>query len=82
VQSPGPGARPGAGRRRQPAPKKNEILLDVHAAGVNFPDTLIIEGKYQFQPPFPFSPGGEAAGVVAQSGKRPARSRSATGSWP
>ena len=31
-----------------PAIKKNEILLDVHAAGVNFPDTLIIEGKYQF----------------------------------
>ncbi len=40
-----------------PAIKKNEILLDVHAAGVNFPDTLIIEGKYQFKPPFPFSPG-------------------------
>lgn len=30
-----------------PSPAKNEILLDVHAAGVNFPDTLIIEGKYQ-----------------------------------
>jgi len=51
-----------------PAIKKNEILLDVHAAGVNFPDTLIIEGKYQFKPPFPFSPGGEAAGVVSESG--------------
>jgi len=53
-----------------PAPKKNEILLDVHAAGVNFPDTLIIEGKYQFQPPLPFSPGGEAAGVVTAVGER------------
>jgi len=53
-----------------PAPKKNEILLDVQAAGVNFPDTLIIEGKYQFQPPLPFSPGGEAAGVVAAVGER------------
>ncbi|OUM24687.1 NADPH:quinone oxidoreductase family protein [Pseudomonas putida] len=52
-----------------PQPKKNEILLDVQAAGVNFPDTLIIEGKYQFQPPLPFSPGGEAAGVVAAVGE-------------
>lgn len=51
-----------------PEAKNNEILLDVHAAGVNFPDTLIIEGKYQFKPPFPFSPGGEAAGVVAAVG--------------
>lgn len=53
-----------------PVPKKNEILLDVHAAGVNFPDTLIIEGKYQFKPPFPFSPGGEAAGVVSAVGEK------------
>jgi len=53
-----------------PVPKKNEILLDVHAAGVNFPDTLIIEGKYQFQPPLPFSPGAEAAGVVAAVGEK------------
>lgn len=52
-----------------PTPKKNEILLDVHAASVNFPDTLIIQGKYQFQPPLPFSPGGEAAGVVAAAGE-------------
>ncbi|MEE4818658.1 NADPH:quinone oxidoreductase family protein [Pseudomonas alliivorans] len=55
-----------------PAPdiKKNEILLDVRAAGVNFPDTLIIEGKYQFKPPFPFSPGGEAAGVISAVGEK------------
>ncbi|MCD5983458.1 MULTISPECIES: NADPH:quinone oxidoreductase family protein [Pseudomonas] len=55
-----------------PAPdvKKNEILLDVRAAGVNFPDTLIIEGKYQFKPPFPFSPGGEAAGVISAIGEK------------
>ncbi|MFV0454186.1 MAG: NADPH:quinone oxidoreductase family protein [Pseudomonas sp.] len=53
-----------------PQIKKGEVLLDVHAAGVNFPDTLIIEGKYQFKPPFPFSPGGEAAGVVAAVGER------------
>ncbi|WP_313037347.1 NADPH:quinone oxidoreductase family protein [Stutzerimonas nitrititolerans] len=53
-----------------PQIKKGEVLLDIHAAGVNFPDTLIIEGKYQFKPPFPFSPGGEAAGVVAAVGEK------------
>ncbi|GAO96284.1 zinc-containing alcohol dehydrogenase superfamily protein [Pseudomonas syringae pv. actinidiae] len=53
-----------------PEIKKNEILLDIHAAGVNFPDTLIIEGKYQFKPPFPFSPGGEAAGVISAVGEK------------
>ncbi|WP_439886693.1 NADPH:quinone oxidoreductase family protein [Pseudomonas sp. MBLB4123] len=53
-----------------PGPKKNEVLLEIHAAGVNFPDTLIIEGKYQFKPPFPFSPGGEAAGVVKAVGEK------------
>lgn len=53
-----------------PAPKKNEVLIEVHAAGVNFPDTLIIEGKYQFKPPFPFAPGGEAAGVVKAVGEK------------
>ena len=36
-----------------PRPKGNEVLIEVQAAGVNFPDTLIIEGKYQFKPPFP-----------------------------
>ncbi|MEB0092790.1 NADPH:quinone oxidoreductase family protein [Pseudomonas sp. CCI1.2] len=53
-----------------PEAKKNEIVLDVHAAGVNFPDTLIIEGKYQFKPPFPFSPGGEASGVISAVGEK------------
>ena len=52
-----------------PVAKKNEVVIDIHAAGVNFPDTLIIEGKYQVKPPFPFSPGGEAAGVVASVGE-------------
>lgn len=51
-------------------PKKTEVVLDVHAAGVNFPDSLIIEGKYQFKPPFPFSPGGEAAGVINAVGEK------------
>lgn len=51
-----------------PAIEPHQVLLDVHAAGVNFPDTLIVQGKYQIKPDFPFSPGGEAAGVVAAVG--------------
>ncbi len=43
-------------------------MLSVKAAGVNFPDVLMIDNKYQVKPPLPFSPGGEAAGVVSQVG--------------
>ena len=42
------------------------VRIDIKAAGVNFPDILLAEGKYQGQPPFPFVPGGEAAGVVSE----------------
>lgn len=54
------------------APKlgKGDVRITVHAAGVNFPDTLIIEGKYQFKPEPPFSPGGEVAGVIAEVGEQ------------
>ncbi|MEM6992405.1 MAG: NADPH:quinone oxidoreductase family protein [Myxococcota bacterium] len=45
------------------------VRIEVRAAGVNFPDVLIIQGKYQFQPPLPFAPGGEVAGVVAEVGE-------------
>ncbi len=45
-----------------------QILIDVKAAGVNFPDVLITQGKYQFKPALPFSPGGEVAGVVSAVG--------------
>lgn len=44
---------------------KNEILIDVHAAGVNFPDTLIIKNMYQFKPELPFTPGNEVSGIVS-----------------
>lgn len=47
-----------------PQVTKGTVKIGVKAAGVNFPDTLIIQGKYQFRPPFPFSPGGEVAGIV------------------
>lgn len=46
----------------------DQVLIDVHAAAVNFPDSLIIENKYQTKPELPFSPGGELAGVVAAVG--------------
>ena len=52
-----------------PEPGRGEVRIKVHAAGVNFPDTLIIEDKYQFKPPRPFSPGGEAAGIVDAVGE-------------
>lgn len=45
-----------------------EVLIRVKAAGLNFPDTLIIEGKYQTKPDLPFVPGGECAGVIAAVG--------------
>jgi NADPH:quinone reductase len=51
-----------------PAPRRGEVLVSVKAAGVNFPDLLIIENKYQVKPPLPFSPGCEAAGVVKAAG--------------
>lgn len=47
-----------------PEPKKGEVRIAVQAAGVNFPDTLIIRDLYQMKPPRPFAPGGEVAGVV------------------
>ncbi|MCL4148339.1 UNVERIFIED_CONTAM: hypothetical protein GTU68_034461 [Idotea baltica] len=50
-------------------PKKGEVVIAVKACGVNFPDTLIIEGKYQFKPEPPFSPGSEVAGVVKVVGE-------------
>jgi len=51
-----------------PAPVRGQVLIDVHAAGLNFPDVLQIAGKYQFQPPFPFTPGSELAGIVIEVG--------------
>lgn len=47
-----------------PEPGSGQVRVAVRAAGVNFPDTLIVEGRYQFKPPLPFSPGGEIAGIV------------------
>lgn len=51
-----------------PLPATGQVVVRVAAAAVNFPDTLIIQNKYQFKPPLPFSPGGEVAGTVQQVG--------------
>ena len=51
-----------------PHPGPGEVVVAVRAASVNFPDVLIIQNKYQFKPPLPFSPGSELAGVVKEVG--------------
>ncbi len=51
-----------------PPVEENEVRIAIHAAGVNFPDVLMVAGKYQFKPPFPFSPGLESAGEVIEVG--------------
>lgn len=51
-----------------PTPGAGQIVIGVKACAVNFPDTLIIQGKYQYQPPLPFSPGTDVAGVVLALG--------------
>ena len=53
----------------EPTCGRGEVLVDVKAAGVNFPDVLLTRGKYQFKPTPPFVPGGEAAGVVRAVGE-------------
>ena len=50
-------------------PGAGEVSIDVHAAGVNFPDVLIIQNKYQSKPALPFTPGSELAGVVCAVGE-------------
>ena len=52
----------------KPKPNKNEVLIDVKAAGVNFPDALMVQGKYQIVMDPPFTPGNEVCGYVEDSG--------------
>ena len=51
-----------------PSPGPHEVRVRLKACAVNFPDLLMIQGKYQFHPPLPFAPGGEAAGDVEDCG--------------
>ncbi len=57
----------------EPSVGEHDVLIDVKAAGLNFPDVLMIQGKYQMQPEMPFIPGGECAGVVAAVGAKVSR---------
>ncbi|HVN34775.1 MAG TPA: NADPH:quinone oxidoreductase family protein [Casimicrobiaceae bacterium] len=52
-----------------PTPGPHQAVVSVKAAAVNFPDTLIVQGKYQIKPELPFTPGGEYAGVVKDVGE-------------
>ncbi|CAM9488266.1 unnamed protein product [Ascophyllum nodosum] len=58
-----------------PPPGKGEVAIAVHACAVNFPDVLIVQGKYQLKPKLPFVPGGEVAGVVTDVGEGSTRFR-------
>lgn len=58
-----------------PEPGSDDVLIDIHAAGVNFSDTLIVQGHYQLRPDLPFVPGRDAAGVVAAVGAGVTRCR-------
>ncbi|GGB55501.1 NADPH:quinone oxidoreductase family protein [Deinococcus soli (ex Cha et al. 2016)] len=52
-----------------PGPGPGEVLIRVQAASVNYPDALMVQGKYQVRPPLPFTPGAEAAGTVEAVGE-------------
>ena len=52
----------------RPGPKEGQVLVKVHSAALNFPDILLVAGKYQFKPPLPFSPGFEVAGTIDSVG--------------
>ena len=52
-----------------PAAGPGQVVVDIKATGISFPDVLIVQGLYQFKPPFPFSPGSEISGVVSSVGE-------------
>ena len=52
-----------------PTPKAGEVLIEIKAASLNFPDLLIVQNKYQMKPPLPFVPGSEYAGTVVAVGE-------------
>ncbi|MEX0964164.1 MAG: NADPH:quinone oxidoreductase family protein [Pseudohongiellaceae bacterium] len=51
-----------------PVASENEAIVEVYSASLNFPDGLQIQGKYQFQPPMPFTPGSEVGGIIKSVG--------------
>ena len=52
----------------EPEAGDGQVVVDIKATGISFPDVLIVQGLYQFKPPFPFSPGSEISGIVSSVG--------------
>tara|TARA_Y100000992_G_scaffold89978_1_gene57978 strand:- start:416 stop:1408 length:993 start_codon:yes stop_codon:yes gene_type:complete len=52
-----------------PVAGPGQVVVDIKATGISFPDVLIVQGLYQFKPPFPFSPGSEISGVISSVGE-------------
>ena len=52
----------------RPTPGAGQVLVKVHSAALNFPDILMVAGKYQVKPPLPFTPGFEVAGTIDSVG--------------
>src|SRR5213592_3129020 len=52
-----------------PTPGPGQLVIDIRATGVNYADSIMVAGRYQTRPPFPFSPGLETAGVVTRRGE-------------
>ena len=57
------------GELPSPTPGPGQVVIDVKASSLNFPDALMVQGLYQVKPPLPFSPGAELAGVVKEAGE-------------
>jgi len=73
VREHGPAATQAVEILPEPVPGPGEVVIDARAMGVNYPDMLVIEGRYQLLPPRPFTPGKEVAGVVSAVGAGVAR---------
>ena len=52
-----------------PSAIPGHVVIDVKSGSINFPDVLMIQGLYQYQPPLPFTPGGESAGIISEIGE-------------
>lgn len=70
VRKPGPFRTHRVENVPDPVPGPDEVLIEARAIGVNYPDLLVAEGRYQFIPPAPYTPGKEVAGVAVGSGER------------
>lgn len=81
IRSHGPPEGLVAEERPSPVPGAGEVVVRAHRISVNFPDLLVLRGRYQVQPPLPFTPGKEVAGVVAAVGPGVASPRPGDRVW-